>query len=320
MSSSFHTCRCMKPLKAGVSLRIGTHMNITTQIERGILVCPQTRQQLRMSDDRQWLATTDNAKRYRLLHGKIPVLLADPKWAGEYASSSTRMNEAYSTDGIARRNSLFHRLRRRLTSDYRTESSKQALIGLFHGLPGDALCISVGGGPSRADPRLVNLNIAPFPNVDVVADAHQLPYADKSVDAIHSEAVFEHLHDPVKAAGEIYRVLKPGKRAYICTPFLQAYHGYPHHYQNFTISGHKHLFELAGLQIVEAGSCVGPVYTLVNLTSVFINEYFPAGLRMPLRLLWDAFGIVIRPLDKVIGKKANAYIMASTTYVIVQKP
>ena len=295
-------------------------MDIIAQIERGILICPQTRQRLYMSGDRQWLATVDNTQRYRLLDGKTPILLADPKWAGEYASSSRRMNEAYSADGRAKRNSLFHRLRRRLTSDYRTESSKQALIGLFNGLSDDALCISVGGGPTRADPRLVNLNIAPFPNVDVVADAHQLPYAENSVDAIHSEAVFEHLHDPVKAAGEIYRVLKPGKRAYICTPFLQAYHGYPHHYQNFTISGHKHLFESAGLQIVEAGSCVGPVYTIVNLVSVFMNEYFPAWLRIPLRVSWDAFGVVIRPLDKVIGKKANAYMLASTTYVIVQKP
>ena len=295
-------------------------MDIIAQIERGILICPQTRQPLYISSDRRWLATMDNTRRYRFLDGKTPILLADQKWAEEYASSSKKMNEAYSPDGMAKRNSLFHRLRCQLTSDYRTESSKQALVGLFRGLSADALCISIGGGPTRADPRLFNLNIAPFPNVDVVADAHQLPYADESIDAIHSEAVFEHLHDPNTAAREIYRVLKPGKRAYICSPFLQTYHGYPHHYQNFTISGHKHLFESAGLQIIEAGACVGPVYTIVKLVSVFINEYFPAVLRTPLRLLWDAFGIVARPLDKVLGKKANAYIMASTTYVVVQKP
>ena len=109
--------------------------------------------------------------------------------------------------------------------------------------------------------------------MDVVADAHCLPYADESVDAIHSEAVFEHLYNPVKAAKEIYRVLKPGKKAYICTPFLQAYHGYPHHYQNYTITGHKLLFESVGFRIVEAGTCVGPVHTILHLVAVFLNEY-----------------------------------------------
>jgi predicted SAM-dependent methyltransferase len=33
----------------------------------------------------------------------------------------------------------------------------------------------------------------PFANVDVVADAYALPYATGSVDAVHCEAVLEHL-------------------------------------------------------------------------------------------------------------------------------
>ena len=72
----------------------------------------------------------------------------------------------------------------------------------------------------RSHPMLFNLNIGPFPNVDVVADAHSLPYADESVDVVHSEAVFEHLYNPGQASKEIYRILKKGGKAYICTPFL----------------------------------------------------------------------------------------------------
>ena len=62
------------------------------------------------------------------------------------------------------------KLKSKLVQDYRTKASKNALAQLFanDGVPDDALCLSIGGGPSRAHSRLTNLNIAPFPNVDVV--------------------------------------------------------------------------------------------------------------------------------------------------------
>lgn len=40
--------------------------------------------------------------------------------------------------------------------------------------------------------------------------AEQLPYTDQSFDIVHSHHVFEHVADPLKAAREANRVLKPG--------------------------------------------------------------------------------------------------------------
>lgn len=294
-------------------------MDTIAQIEQGLLICPKTKQRLHVSSDNQWLVTDDNVHRYKFLNGKIPVLLTDPSSTAEYASASKKMNAEYSLEGTQKKDSPFNRLKFFLNSDYRTDSCKQAFTDLFIDLPSDALCISIGGGPSRAHDKLLNLNIGPFPNVDIVADAHQLPYANESVDVIYSEAVFEHLHSPNKAAEEIYRVLKAGKKIFVCTPFMFPYHGYPHHYQNYTISGHKHLFESVGMKVIACGTCVGPVYTITNMMHVFIHEYSPRFLRLPLRLFWSALSIVIRPLDKIIGKRPNAHILASTTYVVAQK-
>lgn len=294
-------------------------MDTLAQIEQGVLVCPKTKQRLHVSSDQQWLTTADNVHRYSLLNGKVPILLADPSLIAAYASASKRMNAEYSPDYVQKKKSLVNRLKHFLNSDYRTDSCRQAFINLFLDLSGTTLCLSIGGGPTRAHERLLNLNIGPFPNVDIVADAHQLPYADESVDVVYSEAVFEHLHSPHKAAEEIYRVLKPGRKIFVCTPFMFPYHGYPHHYQNYTLSGHKHLFESAGFKVVECGSCVGPVYTITHVVHVFLREYSPRLLRLPLRLCWSAFSIAIRPLDKIIGKRPNAHILASTTYVVAQK-
>jgi SAM-dependent methyltransferase len=78
--------------------------------------------------------------------------------------------------------------------------------------------------------------------LDVVADAHALPFPDASFDFVFSLAVFEHLHSPWIAAREIARVLRPGGAAYTLCAFLQPLHGYPDHYFNATESGLARLF------------------------------------------------------------------------------
>lgn len=78
--------------------------------------------------------------------------------------------------------------------------------------------------------------------LDLVADAHALPFADATFDFVFSLAVFEHLHSPWIAAREIARVLRPGGKAYTLCAFMQPLHGYPDHYFNATESGLARLF------------------------------------------------------------------------------
>ena len=137
--------------------------------------------------------------------------------------------------------------------------------------------------------------------------------------SIHCEAVLEHLQNPEQAVKEMYRVLKPGKKVYVCTPFLQAYHGYPHHYQNFTLTGHQHLFSSNGFRILEAGTCVGPVHTMLSLTEILISQYLPKSIAKPASLAWRILARILYPLDKFVNTKDNAYIMASTTYLLAEK-
>lgn len=48
--------------------------------------------------------------------------------------------------------------------------------------------------------------------------AESLPYSDNTFDVVHSHHVFEHLADPMTAAREAYRVLKPGGLLFIEVP------------------------------------------------------------------------------------------------------
>lgn len=291
-------------------------VDVRRQIETGLLVCPTSKQPLIIDDLNRLLKTVDGKTCYQFLDGRIPVLLADPELAATYTESAKTMLEEYQPQKVAERGGLYARMR---TRDYRTKASIAAFNSVFSTLSDDALCLSIGGGPLRQDRRFVNLNIGPFPNVDVVADAHLLPYADGTVNAIFCEAVLEHLAEPTKSVKEMRRVLKRGAKVYAATPFLQAYHGYPHHYQNYTLTGHTRLFSSAGLTVIEQGACVGPVFALLNLGYVFISEYVPSPVNWPLRKSWELLELALRPLDKLVNDRKNSHVLASTTFLVARK-
>lgn len=91
--------------------------------------------------------------------------------------------------------------------------------------------------------NVVNFEIVDYDTTDVLGVGESLPFKDNSFDAVFSIAVLEHVRDPFTCAKEISRVLKPGGDLYCSIPFLQPYHGYPHHYFNATHQGIQRLFE-----------------------------------------------------------------------------
>lgn len=205
--------------------------------------------------------------------------------------------------------------------DMRTPQSTDAFQAIFRDLPQDALCVSVGGGPQRVHETLVNLNIGPFPNVDVVADAYALPYGSGEVDAIHCEAVLEHLEYPERAVREMARVLRPGRFLYAATPFLQPFHGYPDHFQNFTLSGHRRLFERAGFEVVAAGTCVGGTFSLRDLAVGYLRQAIPGGgLGRLLSVAFSAITLPLLYLDLIGNRRASVVRVASSTFLLARKP
>ena len=73
------------------------------------------------------------------------------------------------------------------------------------------------------DPRLELLesDVSFGPRTSLICDAHQLPLADGSVDAVVIQGVLQALLDPQACVAEIHRVLEPGGYVYAETPFMQ---------------------------------------------------------------------------------------------------
>jgi SAM-dependent methyltransferase len=139
----------------------------------------------------------------------------------------------------------------------------------------DGLVLDAGSGfKSTVYENVVNLEIVGYPSTDILGVGEHLPFATGSFDAALSLNVLEHVRDPFRCATELARVVRPGGKLYASAPFLQPYHGYPHHYYNMTASGLENLF--AGAFTVEqlgAPASAVPIWAL----SWFLNSYV-AGL------------------------------------------
>lgn len=299
-----------------------TAMKTAEQIERGMLVCPKTKAPLLL---RARELAAANGVRYPLHHG-VPIVIDGAAQQDYLSQNNGSMTAEYESQPApipaavpappprGWRASLRRWLD--LASDHRSAESIAAYHAVVTHQPANALLISVGGGPQRQDPRLTNINIGPFHNVDIVADAYCLPYADNVVDGVFCEAVLEHLEFPDRAAAEMARVLKPGGQLFAATPFLQPYHGYPNHFQNFTLTGHERLFTRQGLEIVASGVCVGPSFVLSQLTHGYLTNY--CRRLMPDRLLALLLGL-LRKRDDHANRHPQAADYASTTFVHARK-
>jgi SAM-dependent methyltransferase len=187
-------------------------------------------------------------------------------------------------------------------------------------LGSSGVLVSIGGGPTRIHPRLKNLNILCERGVDVSGTAYQLPFADASLDGIHCEAVLEHLELPEAAVLEMHRVLKPGALVFAATPFLQPYHAYPDHYQNFTLRGHTRLFERAGFTVLDSGTCVGPTFAMIDLAANYAREFTPG--RLPSRALERLVRLAGRALrlpDVHLRHHRASEKLASSTFVLARR-
>lgn len=145
----------------------------------------------------------------------------------------------------------------------------------------DGLVLDAGSGlKSVYLDNVVNLEIADYPTADVLAIGERLPFATGSFDAVLSLVVLEHVRDPFRCAAEIARVVRPGGRIYVAVPFLQPYHGYPHHYYNMTRPGLEQLFvDDFDIETIDTAAYGLPIFTLTWFLRSYLKGLPPLAAR-----------------------------------------
>lgn len=150
-------------------------------------------------------------------------------------------------------------------------------------------CVAVDVGSSPHD----------IAGVDLIADAASLPFEDATFDCVICTEVLEHCPDPRLVLKEIRRMLKPGGRVYLTTPFLVGLHEMPYDYFRFAPPALTRMSQEVGL------AC---------------DSITPRGDRLGVTLLMMQFSIA-KPLQRLRRLGGGWYSYANPlVFVLVAAP
>jgi SAM-dependent methyltransferase len=212
---------------------------------------------------------------------------------------------------------LYNAGRRVVSSEYMVRNHVSELLSCTDI---SRVIVELGSGNRQLREDVINIDLFPFPNVDIVADIAAIPFSDDSIDVVVLETVLEHVADPWSVVGEVHRILKPGGSVVCSTPFVFPYHGYPNHYWNFSKDGLEVLFK--GFSSCRIEVSLGPTSALLNLTS----EYFAVAISDSSTFLYTLTkGITLLPifllkyLDRLWSPSGRGHRIASHLCAIATK-
>ncbi len=284
-----------------------------------VLRCPVTGERLIVRSG--WLCTATGTRRYPIAAG-VPVLLA----AGRSLFDATTV-AVHCEPPIRRR--VRARLRAALTASSASRRNVRRLIELLNGDgtggTGARRVLVVGGGilgfgagellgcPSI---DLIETDVYIGPRTAIVCDAHDLPFADGSFDAVVIQAVLEHVIDPVRVASELHRVLAPQGLLYSEVPFMQQVHEGAYDFTRWTMTGHRRL--LHEFDEIAAGPVGGPgealAWSLRSFAVALAGDH-PRARRL-LGSLLTLLTLPLRLVDLLIGDTPAALDAAGGTFLL----
>lgn len=163
---------------------------------------------------------------------------------------------------------------------------------------------TIGSGAERLydDPAtdVIGFDVYASPNVQLVADAHSLPFIDAAFDAVWVQAVLEHVLQPDVVVAEIHRVLTPRGLVFAGTPFMQQVHEGAYDFTRFTEFGHRWLFRR--FERIDSGITGGP-----GTAAIWSFRYLVTGLCRSRKAGWLAAACLfwLRYLDALVPEPAS---------------
>jgi SAM-dependent methyltransferase len=258
-------------------------------------------------------------KEYPSVNG-IPILINDENsvfaiadYVGQqaYGGASAYAGSLDTRTGLRQ---IYRRVMHRLTETgaKRDFEVRDAVAEIHARRPGAEILV-IGSGDTSIVGNVTYTDIAFGANVQCIADAHDLPFADGSFDACIATAVLEHVVDPYRCVDEMVRVLRPGGFIYSEMPFMQPVHMGAYDFTRFTHLGHRRLFRR--FEEIRSGIAVGPGTSAGQmLRYALMSVSDRPGARKWLKLLGLLLTYPFRWLDRLARSKQSAYDSASGFY------
>jgi SAM-dependent methyltransferase len=195
-----------------------------------------------------------------------------------------------------------------------------------HAVRGSVLDLGCGRAPyrawlSRRAASVVAVDVGLWPGVDVVADAHHLPFRDRCFDTVFCTELLEHVSDPRRVSEEVARVLSPGGHALVTVPFVYPLHESPYDFQRFTHFGLRNMLEEAGLEVEALNAQGGPLLLVTQLTLLLAGRGLrPGAPRGPItRFTSFAQSVFVRAQGTLYRSTNHAAGLFSLGYMAVAR-
>jgi SAM-dependent methyltransferase len=129
-------------------------------------------------------------------------------------------------------------------------------------IPAGARVLDVGAGVGRYRPLFNHCKyeahdfgrepstVGKYTRLDYESDVTAIPVADESFDVVLCTEVLEHVPDPIRAVGEIARILRPEGRLLLTAPLGSSLHQEPYHfYGGYTPHWYRRFLPEVGLEV-----------------------------------------------------------------------
>src|SRR6056297_694294 len=238
-----------------------------------LLRCPRCGDPVKLTDDLCVCRSEDCQFDYPLSQG-VPILVDPEKSVFDLETFQRKEPNFFRPVSASREkiSSWLPDLSRNVAADQVYQTFRQQIrvdcrerVAIGEAKSEVANVLVVGGGVTGSgmaclvdDPqiRLIETDAAVAPRTQLICDAHDLPFANNSIDGVIVQAVLEHVVDPQRCVAEIHRVLKKNGLVYSDTPFMQQVHGRQYDFTRFTRLGHRRLFR--HFAEVDSGITCGP--------------------------------------------------------------
>lgn len=252
---------------------------------RQILCCPGCRSKLRFDEDGLAACLNDSCQMTFPAADARLILINEANSTFAIADFVAEQPAFFKPVGQLRRivSSCLPHLSRNLRGDRDMEELRKLLLSQSD----SPTVLIVGGGVLGAgvdvlandpDIALVETDAGITPRVQIVCDAHDLPFLNESFDAVIAQAVLHHVADAPRCVAEMHRVLKPNGLVYADTGFMVQVHGREYDFARYTLLGHRRLFRY--FDEIRSGMSLGPGTALAWSLKYFLLSFTKSqGLR-----------------------------------------
>lgn len=282
--------------------------------------CPACGTKIRPAGTELWCPTKGCGARYAM-RGDVPIVIHEPR--SIFRNDDIASTEApRPTSARQRLQSLFPDIGNNVRAGRNYSRLRQ--LALDRGKAPRVLVVGgriAGAGIDElrrgGELDIISSDVAPGPETQIIFDAHDIPFADGTFDAVVAQAVLEHVVDPERCVSEIHRVLRPGGLVYAEVPFMQQVHAGRYDFTRFTHVGLLRLFR--AFTEISSGPTCGPGMALAWSYEFFLMSLFGRRGRPAARAISRMTAFWLKYIDHLTIDSSASLDGASAYFILASR-